>query len=98
MSARRRFTLWLVLVAGVVIAGRLNMFRRFDRPVRCSDGHLFTTIWIPGASLKAVRLGRRRVQRCPVGGHWTMVTSIDSQNACAADLEVAASTHDLKVP
>jgi hypothetical protein len=25
--------------------------------VRCRQGHLFTTIWIPGASLKAIRLG-----------------------------------------
>lgn len=98
MIARRRFTIWLMIVAGVVIAGRLNMFRRFDRPVRCRDGHLFTTIWIPGASLKAIRLGTRRVQRCPVGGHWAMVMRIDPQTASAADLEVAASRHDVKVP
>ena len=35
--------------------------------VRCRRGHLFSTIWIPGASLKAVRLGWFRVQYCPVG-------------------------------
>lgn len=25
--------------------------------VRCSQGHLFTPLWVPGASLKAARLG-----------------------------------------
>lgn len=98
MTSRRKLTIWMAIVAGVIIAGRLNMFRRFDRSVRCRDGHLFTTIWIPGASLKAVRLGRRRMQRCPVGGHWTIVVPLDPQTASAADLQAAAATHDLRVP
>src|SRR5512142_2152102 len=34
--------------------------------VRCRHGHLFTTIWIPGVSAKALRLGLWRFQRCPV--------------------------------
>jgi hypothetical protein len=37
-----------------------------DRIVRCSQGHLFTTVWIVGSSAKAVRLGYKRYQRCPV--------------------------------
>jgi hypothetical protein len=42
--------------------------------VRCSKGHLFTTTWIEGGSLQAVRLGpRTRYQRCPIGGHWAIV-------------------------
>lgn len=45
------------------------MFERFDVPVRCSAGHLFTTIWMPIASIKAVRLGGERWQYCPVGHH-----------------------------
>ena len=44
--------------------------------VRCRSGHTFTTTWIPGASLKAVRLGPWRVQRCPVGRHWSIVTPV----------------------
>jgi hypothetical protein len=43
------------------------MANRFDAIVRCSKGHLFTTIWVPLASFKAVRLGSRRYQRCPGG-------------------------------
>jgi hypothetical protein len=42
--------------------------------VRCRSGHRFTTTWIPGVSLKALRLGPWRVQRCPVGHHWSIVT------------------------
>jgi len=74
------------------------MFERFDRPVRCKSGHLFTTIWIPLASLKAARLGGRRFQRCPVGHHWTTVTPLDPAVAKPADLEAAAAVHDIRIP
>jgi hypothetical protein len=42
--------------------------------VRCSKGHVFRTLWVPGVSFKAVRLGLVRFQRCPVGHHWALVT------------------------
>jgi hypothetical protein len=74
------------------------MFERFDRPVRCRAGHLFTTIWIPLGSLKAVRLGTQRYQRCPVGRHWARVTPVDPSLASAADLEAAAAVHDIRIP
>lgn len=73
------------------------MFERFDRPVRCKDGHLFTTIWIPGGSLKAARLGRRRYQHCPVGHHWTTVARLDRDTADPADLAAAAAVHDIRI-
>jgi hypothetical protein len=75
-----------------------RMFERFDRPVRCRDGHVFTTIWIPLASLKAVRLGDRRYQRCPVGRHWSTVTPIDPASADRETLARAAAVHDLRIP
>ena len=75
------------------------MFKRFDRPVRCSRGHRFTTIWIPLASAKAVRLGpRRRFQRCPVGRHWATVERLDPDAASVEDLAAAAAVHDLRIP
>ena len=37
--------------------------------VRCSAGHVFTSTWVPLGSFKAVRLGRKRFERCPVGKH-----------------------------
>jgi hypothetical protein len=87
-----------LVLGAVIIAGRLNLFRRFDRPVRCRDGHLFTTIWIPLASLKAIRLGGGRIQCCPVGHHWSMVVPLDRTTAPASDLERAAALHDIRVP
>lgn len=74
------------------------MFESYDRVVRCKDGHLFTTIWIPMASLKAVRLGRRRWQRCPVGGNWTTVTLVDESTLDPQELAAARSVHDTRLP
>ncbi|MCG3756406.1 hypothetical protein [Amycolatopsis sp. Poz14] len=31
--------------------------------VQCSEGHYFSTIWLPLVSFKAIRLGDRRLQR-----------------------------------
>jgi hypothetical protein len=74
------------------------VFASYERPVRCRDGHLFTTLWVPLGSLKAVRLGRRRLQRCPVGHHWTTVVRLDPLTAAPGDLEAAAAVHDVRVP
>lgn len=76
------------------------MFDRFDTPVRCSAGHLFTTIWVPLASLKAVRLGLTRYQHCPVGHHWASVTPLvlDGASPTAEELAEAARVHDVRIP
>jgi hypothetical protein len=74
------------------------MFERFDRVVRCSKGHLFTTIWIPLGSFKAVRLGSRRYQRCPVGHHWAMVRPVDPSELDSAQLAAAQAVHDIRIP
>jgi hypothetical protein len=74
------------------------VFERFDRPVRCKDDHLFTTIWVPMASLKAVRLGTSRFQHCPVGRHWTTVVPLDPKTASPSELQEAAAVHDSRIP
>lgn len=76
------------------------MFERFDTPVRCAAGHLFTTIWIPLVSLKALRLGGGRYQHCPVGHHWTTVTPLNLDGAVPdpEQLAVAAKVHDIRIP
>lgn len=76
------------------------MFERFDVPVRCSAGHLFTTIWIPFGSLKAVRLGVTRYQYCPIGRHWATVTRLDwdTTTPTSEDLAEAALVHDVRIP
>ena len=65
---------------------------------RCSAGHLFTSTWVPLASFKAVRLGRKRYQRCPVGRHWAMIEKVDPATLSPAELAEAAEQHDSRVP
>jgi len=69
-----------------------------DVVVRCRAGHLFTTIWVPGASLKAVRLGWWRFQRCPVGRHWSLVTPVRRSDLTEEEEGVASEQRDLRIP
>lgn len=66
--------------------------------VRCKEDHLFTTIWVPMASIKAVRLGTRRWQHCPVGKHWTTVEPVATETIDHATLVAARSVHDIHLP
>jgi hypothetical protein len=62
--------------------------------VRCRDGHLFTTLWIPGVKLKAVDLGVVRFQYCPVGAHWSLVVPARDSDLSDEDrLEAAQHRH-----
>ena len=45
--------------------------------VRCKQGSLFETKWVPLVSFKAVRLGARRIQRCPIHSRWETVERVD---------------------
>lgn len=74
------------------------MFERYDRVVECAEGHLFTSIVIPGASLKSVRLGDRRWQRCPVGKHRTTVQRVDESTLDPGRLAAARAVHDIGIP
>jgi len=69
-----------------------------DTVVRCSQGHLFTTLWVPGASLKAVRLGSTRYQRCPVCQKWRMVVPVPDSELTEVDRRTAAEHHDSRIP
>jgi hypothetical protein len=73
------------------------MASRFDTIVRCSKGHLYTTIWIPFGSLKAVRFGSSRYQRCPVGHHFALVKRVDPSELDPAELEAAQAVHDIRI-
>jgi hypothetical protein len=66
--------------------------------VRCREGHVFTTIWVPGVSLKAVRLGLVRVQRCPVGKHWTIVKPVKDDDLSDVEKQSAAENRDIRIP
>ncbi|NNN00778.1 MAG: hypothetical protein HKL86_02975 [Acidimicrobiaceae bacterium] len=69
-----------------------------DTIVRCGKGHLFTTIWVPLASLKAVRLGTRRLQYCPVGKHWALVKPVKESTLSDEERRRAALYKDLRIP
>lgn len=79
------------VVAIVVVASNTVMRRKgYSIPgktaVRCSKGHLFTTTWVEGVSLIAVRLGPfTRFQYCPVGKHWAIVRPVKDQDLSDAD-------------
>jgi hypothetical protein len=64
------------------------------RVVRCQQGHLFRTVWVPGVSFKAVRLGNYRVQRCPVGRHWAIVTRVPDTELSDAERRLAEQNDD----
>lgn len=66
--------------------------------VRCRQGHLFTTIWIPGASVKALRLGFWRFQRCPVGHHWSIVAPVKESDLTEAEKRLASEHKDIRLP
>ena len=66
--------------------------------VRCRDGHLFTTLWIPGVSVKALRLGWWRVQRCPVGKHWSVVRPVREADLTPSELRAAHAHADGRLP
>jgi hypothetical protein len=66
--------------------------------VRCREGHLFTTLWVPSVSLKAVRLGWWRFQRCPVGGHWSLVTPVKESELTHTERRRARGRKDVRIP
>ena len=100
---RRRRRRALAIGAAFLVIEAVGLWRKTGRMagtvvVRCRPGHLFTTIWIPGASLKSVRLGWWRFQRCPVGRHWTLVTPARESELGESDLAAAHQVHDARVP
>lgn len=69
-----------------------------DVIVRCREGHLFTTIWIPAASVKSLRLIWWRFQYCPVGRHWSLVTPVNAADLTGRERKSAREHHDIRLP
>jgi hypothetical protein len=85
-------------IAGTIIATRQGYSFGKNAVVRCRRGHLFTTVWIPGASVKALRLGFWRIQWCPVGRHVDLVRPVKNADLTEAERSFAISHHDVPVP
>jgi hypothetical protein len=88
----------LTAVEACVVARRRGRLLGAETVVRCRHGHLSTTWWIPGGSLKAVRFGWWRLQRCPVGPHWSLVTPVDVSHLTDDERALAARYHDVRIP
>lgn len=88
----------VILVVTVVVMSRSVAVHGTERIARCRAGHLFVSTVIPGASLKAIRLGTVRFQQCPVGPHWSIVSWVDPTTLTADELAEARSQHDSPLP
>lgn len=101
-KGKRRLVTFVVVViayvAATIFATRQGYSFGRNSVVRCRRGHLFTTVWIPGASVKALRLGFWRVQWCPVGPHVDLVHPVKNADLTDAERSCALSHHDVLVP
>jgi hypothetical protein len=88
----------VMLLGGTLMARRLGYKMCGAVVVRCLNGHLFTTIWVPGASLKAIRLGWVRLRRCPVGDHLTIVSPVRDSDLTVEERRVADQNRDVRIP
>ncbi len=88
----------LTLAEAAVVAQRRGSLFAANTVVRCRSGHLYTTFWVPGGSLKAIRLGWWRLQRCPVGKHWSIVTPAKYSELTEDEKTAAAQRHDVRIP
>jgi hypothetical protein len=97
-QVRQLIVVAALFVVGTLVARRLGYKVGGNVVVRCREGHLFTTLWIPGIKLKAVDLGIARLQRCPVGRHWTLVVPVRDQDLSDEERALAAAYHDARIP
>lgn len=87
-----------VITGGILIARRSGYNLGTNMVVRCRQGHLFTTVWIPGVKLKELDLVVARVQYCPVGRHWSLVFPVRDADLTEAERQSAREHHDLRIP
>ena len=102
LSGRRRLivlaAVGLFYVAATIVARRRGYLLGRNTVVKCREDHLFTTIWIPGASLKSIRFGWWRLQYCPVGAHWSLVRPVKESDLTEDEKRLAHDTKDVRIP
>jgi hypothetical protein len=93
----------VVLITGALVAWLLMPARRADDGpgtgvvARCLAGHVFTTMWGPPAPARKAGIGPVRLQYCPVGEHWTLVTPVRPEDLTPAEWRLARRCHDASV-
>ena len=66
-----------VSAAALVVVARVFGYKVYGNVVvRCRRGHEFATFWVPGVKMRSLDLIVARVQRCPVGLHWSLVVPV----------------------
>ncbi len=99
MRTIRRLGGVLAGIAAFTVAARRLGYRLGPHTiVRCRRGHLSTTIWIPGVKLKGLDLGIARLQRCPVGNHWSLVTPVRESDLGDEERALARRHRDVRIP
>lgn len=93
----------LAILAGALIVETIPIWRHGygiggNVIVRCGKGHLFTTIWLPAASLKSLRFGSRRVQWCPAGHHLSVVKLVRESDLSSRERRKARGRKDVRIP
>jgi hypothetical protein len=97
--ARKRALIPLAMIGLGIVVGRLLGYPMGGNVVvRCRRGHLFTTIWVPFASVKSLRLGWWRLQRCPVGHHWSLVNPVKDSSLTDEERTAAHAHKDIRLP
>jgi hypothetical protein len=84
----------LAFMAGLVLSRRKGYTTPGVAVARCRRGHLFTTVWAARASRRQIDLGWARIQRCPVGGHWSLVIRVDESDLTPQDKKLASQHRD----
>jgi hypothetical protein len=87
-----------VIAGGTVVARLMGYKLGGNVVVRCRQGHVFTTIWIPGVKLKALDLVVARIQYCPVGKHWSLVVPVREGELTEGERQFAEQHHDVPIP
>jgi hypothetical protein len=87
-----------VIAGGTVIARLLGYKLGTNVVVRCRQGHVYSTIWIPGVKLKSLDFVVARYQRCPVGKHWSLAVPVRDAQLTEGERQFARQHHDVRIP
>jgi hypothetical protein len=87
-----------LLLAGTLVARRRGYNIGGNVVVRCRQGHLYTTLWIPGLKLKGLDFVVARFQYCPVGRHWSLAIPVRDADLTEEERRSARDQHDLPIP
>lgn len=87
----------VAFAAGVVLARRRDYLKVGETVARCGRGHLFTTVWNRKLTYRELSLGWARLQRCPVGGHWSFVRPLQDYELTPEEKREAREHRDSPV-